>query len=213
MAFKETPRFPEDIARGSSGGPGYLTDVVVYLSGKEDGNSIWAYPRHSYNAAYGVRSISSLEDLLAFFHVAKGRLNSFRYKDFADFKSCKTGDDLSATDQIIGTGDSTTGSDGTASYQLIKTYTSGSTQTRLIQKPVSGTVVVAIDDVATTDFAVNTTTGIITFTDGNRPLAGEVITAGYEFDVPVRFDTDSLITVLSHYKHGDTDVPLIEVKI
>jgi uncharacterized protein (TIGR02217 family) len=213
MAFKETPRFPDDIAYGSSGGPSYLTNIIEYYSGKESRNSVWTYPRHHFNAAYGVRSMSDLEDLIAYFHVAKGRANSFRVKDFADFKSCKTEQTVSALDQVIGAGDGTTGSDGTAAFQLIKTYSSGSTTSRLIQKPVIGTVVVAIDDTPTLYFTVDTTTGIITFTTGHIPLVGEVITAGYEFDVPVRFDTDSLSTELTYYQQGNIDVPLIEVKI
>lgn len=214
MSFIEAPRFPMEIANGSVGGPGYLTNIVEFYSGYEQRNSVWAESRQSYDAATGVKEMSDIEDILYYFHAVKGRLHSFRFKDRRDWKSCKTFDTISPTDQSIGIGDSTDGSDGTASFQLIKTYVMGPISCeRDIKKPVSGTVVAAIDGVATTNFAVNTTTGIITFTAGNWPLVGEVITAGYEFDVPVRFDVDRISLTLDDYRIGSASIPLIEVKI
>lgn len=216
MSFIESPVFPEGISRGSRGGPQYLTNIIVVKNGREQRNSVWSYPLHIYDAAFGVKKIEDLEELLHHFHTAWGMGNSFRYKDWLDYKSCGVKETISSTDQTLGTGDSTDGSDGTATWQLIKTYIRGSTtKTRLIQKPRSG-VLVAVDGTPkteTTHFTVDTTTGIITFTAGNVPLVGEVITAGYQFDVPVRFDTDALSTSLETYRHGEVSAPLIEVRI
>lgn len=213
MAFLETPRFPDDIAYGSQGGPGYRTSIVVIRSGHESRNVDWTYPRHEYDVAYGVRSIDQLEELIEFFHAVGGMAYGFRYKDFADFKSCNTGSTVGPTDQLIGTGDASE-----TDFQLVKNYTKGSfSRTRTIAKPVAATVRIAINDVeklagdATYPWTVDTATGIVTFTSTPPPNT-ESVKAGYEFDVPVRFDTDKLVTLYEAYNHGTINVPLIEIR-
>src|SRR5690606_28302185 len=99
--------------------------------------------RRRYNVAYGIRSMNQIHDVLAFFEARHGMLNSFRYKDWADYKSCGPDDTISPTDQVLGTGDGTEDK-----FQLVKRYTSGSqTYVRPITKPVNGTVVVSLDGV------------------------------------------------------------------
>ncbi len=207
MSFLETPRCPDDLSQGSAGGPGYSSDGVESSSGLEKRNVNWEYPRHEYDVAYGVKTITQLESLLAFFHVARGRAYGFRYKDFADFKSCGVKSTVSNTDQTLGTGNGSQ-----TEFQLKKVYTKGSVQReRLIKKPVSGTVVVALDgEGQESGWSVDTVTGVITF--DSPPGSGVVVTAGYEFDVPVRFDTDVLSVNLSHYQAGQARVPLVEIK-
>ncbi|MEM6307067.1 MAG: DUF2460 domain-containing protein, partial [Pseudomonadota bacterium] len=40
------------------------------------------------------------------------------------------------------------------------------------------------------------------------------ITAGFEFDVPVRFDTDQIVTSVSHFQAGEVpNVPVVEVRL
>lgn len=212
MSFLETPRFPDDIAEGSQGGPGYSTSIVVVRSGQESRNVLWSYPRHEFDVAYGVRSIGQLESLIEYFHAVGGMAYGFRYKDFADFKSCRTEDTPAATDQVLET-------DDFINYQLIKTYTKGSfSRQRVISKPVDGTVLVAVNDVpmdagsSAYPWSVDTTTGIITFDSGVVLDSGDEVSAGYEFDVPVRFDTDRLVTVYEQYLAGSASVPLIEIR-
>lgn len=199
MAFDDV-RFPVAISRGSTGGPERRTDVVLTASGREERNSRWANSRRRYNAGLGVKSVSDLHAVIDFFEARRGRLHAFRFKDHADFK---------AADQLIGTGDGLT-----ASFQLVKTYGAPSRPyTRTISAPVAGTVLVAVNALATTAFTLNAATGLITFNAGNIPAAGAAITAGFEFDVPVRFDVDAITVNLSHFEAGDIpEIPLVEVR-
>jgi uncharacterized protein (TIGR02217 family) len=212
MAFHEI-RFPTTLSRGSQGGPERRTDIVVLGSGFEERNSRWANSRRAYNAGYGVRSLDDLYAVTAFFEERRGRLHGFRWRDHADWKSGLPQAAPTALDQAIGTGDGTT-----ATYQLKKTYGSAHAPwARDIKKPVAGTVLVAVAGVAKTvgtQVTVNTTAGTVTFLSGNIPLAGQAITAGFEFDVPVRFDTDKLDVNLSGLKSGAIpNIPLVEIRL
>ena len=201
-------RFPDDISRGARGGPERRTQIVELASGDEERNASWSNSRRRYDAAYGIRRADDLAAVVAFFEARNGRLYGFRWKDWADYKSCLPSGTPAATDQAIGTGDGTT-----TGFQLVKVYTSGAqTWIRTITKPVSGTVLVAIDGVEqTTGWSVDTTTGIVSFT--STPAAGAAITAGFEFDVPVRFDTDTLDVTLDIERLGSImSIPLIEVR-
>ncbi len=80
MAFIETPRFPENISRGASGGPGYQTDVVVVSSGHEKRNITWPLGRARYDVAHGVRTQAQMDALIAFFRSIKGKGDDFRFK-------------------------------------------------------------------------------------------------------------------------------------
>jgi uncharacterized protein (TIGR02217 family) len=119
----------------------------------------------------------------------------------------------SPTDQAIGTGD-----DSNAAFQLVKLYISGSQAwVRTIKKPVIDTVRIAVAGIEKTlgvDFNVDTTSGTVTFMTGHIPPNGALVTAGFEFDVPVRFNTDFLNINLSAFQAGEIpDIPIIEVKI
>lgn len=199
ISFTET-RFPEDIAYGSSGGPEFSTDVVILASGHEQRNANWQAARARYNVAHGVKTQAQLDALIAFFRARQGRAVGFRFKDWADYK---------ATGQAIGTGNGSV-----TTFQLVKTYVSGGiTSTRTITKPVSGTVKIYVNAVEqTSGVSVNTATGIVTFTVA--PANGAAISADFEFDVPVRFDTDRLSATLDAYGvHSWQDIPLVEVRI
>ena len=199
MAFIET-RFPTDIAYGSSGGPEYSTDVVIMQSGYEQRNSNWSQARIRYNVATGVRTQTQLDTLIAFFRARKGRADGFRFKDWTDFR---------ATGQFIGTGNGTA-----TSFQLNKTYISGSiTETRTIQKPVAGTVAVYLNGVLqSSGYSVNSTTGLLTFT--SAPANAVTIAADFEFDIPARFDTDRISATLETYGASSLEeIPVIEIRL
>lgn len=209
MTFHEV-RFPDNISRGARGGPERRTQIVELASGDEERNASWANSRRRYDAAYGVRRADDLAAVVAFFEARNGRLHGFRWKDWGDYKSCLPSGSPAPTDQAIGAGDG----DGAATvFQLVKAYTSGAqTWTRAITKPVAGTVTVAIDGVAqASGWSAEISTGLITFT--TAPAAGTAITAGFEFDVPVRFDTDQLdVTHDLEHLGSITSIPLIEVR-
>jgi uncharacterized protein (TIGR02217 family) len=212
MAFHDV-RFPTAISRNAQGGPERHTDVVVLGSGYEERNSRWADSRRSYNAGYGVRSLDDLHQIIAFFEERRGRLHAFRWRDPMDWKSCPPNAAASALDQVIGAGTGTR-----ATFQLQKTYGSAfAPWTREIKKPVSGTLKIAVGGVEQAEgsaFAADLSTGIVTFLEGHIPADGASIAAGYEFDVPVRFDTDKLEINLSGFKSGAIpNIPIVEVRL
>lgn len=207
MAFHEV-RFPDNISRGARGGPERRTQIVELASGAEERNASWANSRRRYDVAYGIRRADDLAAVVAFFEARNGRLHGFRFKDWADFKSCLPSQTSSPTNQPIGTGN------GAATlFQLTKRYTSGAQSwTRSITKPVAGTVTIALNGTPqASGWSVSTTTGLITFT--TAPATGIAITAGFEFDVPVRFDTDALDVTLDLERLGSiTSIPLLEIR-
>jgi uncharacterized protein (TIGR02217 family) len=207
MAFHEI-RFPDNISRGARGGPERRTQIVELASGDEERNASWANSRRRYDAAYGIRRADDLAAVVAFFEARNGRLYGFCWKDWGDYKSCLPSGIPTATDQAIGTGDGST-----TIFQLVKAYSSGAqTWSRSITKPVAGSVSVALDGIVQpSGWSVDTTTGQITFT--TAPASGVIVSAGFEFDVPVRFDTDRLDVTHDLERLGSiTSIPLIEVR-
>jgi len=210
MGFHEV-RFPANLSFGSVGGPERRTEVVTLVNGFEERNSPWAHSRRRYDAGVGMRSLDDVETLIAFFEARHGMLHGFRWKDWSDFRSCVASAEVDYRDQVIAVGD-----DVTAQFQLIKTYRSGEhAYRRPILKPVQGTVKVGVaGDVLQegVHFEVDEATGIVTFE--HPPNADREITAGFEFDVPVRFDTDHIQTSVASFKAGDVpNVPVVEVRV
>lgn len=210
MDFHEV-RFPTCQSFGSTGGPERRTEIVTLANGFEERNSSWQHSRRRYDAGIGVRSLDDLHDLIAFFEARNGPLFGFRWKDWLDFKSCPPSAKVSSGDQRIGTGDGVT-----SDFQLTKTYRSGGNKyERIITKPVVGTVRVAVDGVDSLEgsaWTIEPTTGLISF--AHAPAAGEIVSAGFEFDVPVRFDTDSIQASAVSFEAGEIpDVPVVEVRV
>jgi uncharacterized protein (TIGR02217 family) len=210
MTFHEV-QFPTTVSFGSQGGPERLTEIVTLANGFEERNTPWAHSRRRYDAGFGLRSLSDVDTLLAFFEARCGQLHGFRWKDWSDYKSCGLTSDISATDQRIGVGNGVN-----RQFQLSKQYLSGdASYTRPITKPVVGTVAIALATdlkIEGEEFTVDATTGIVTFT--TAPDVGAIISAGFEFDVPVRFDTDRIHTSIATFRTGELpNVPIIEVRI
>lgn len=208
--FHEEQLSPK-ISYGATGGPRRKTEVVELYSGYEERNTPWSQSRRSYNIAFGIRNTDDVYDVMAFFEAREGSLYGFRYKDWSDYKSTKPLPEnvVAPTDQVIGSG---TGA--ILAYQLIKTYEDTSnTITRIISKPVAGTVRIAFDGVEQlSGWTVDTTTGIVTFS--SAPSGGVIITAGYEFDVPVRFNSDEILINLANFEKGEIpDISLVEVRV
>jgi len=210
VGFHEV-RFPTDIAYGSQGGPGFSTSIVVTDSGAEQRVANWSAPRHRFDAAYAVRSYAQLQIVKAFYAARLGPANGFRYKDFFDFTTHVDGKSAHTNaDQPIGTGNGTL-----ATFQLVKQYGSSPVRTFKITKPVEGTVLVKVGAASQTegvDFTVDHTTGIVLFS--NIPGA-EAITAGCQFDKPVRFTEDvdeALSATYENFGSGSIAfLPLIEL--
>jgi uncharacterized protein (TIGR02217 family) len=207
MSFHEV-RFPDAISRGARGGPERRTQIVELASGDEERNANWANSRRRYDVAYGIRRADDLAAVVAFFEARNGRLHGFRFKDWGDHKSCLPSGQPSPLDQPLGVGDGVR-----TSFPLLKRYASGAQSwTRAITKPVAGTVRVALGGTEeTSGWSVDATTGVVTF--GAAPATGTAVTAGFEFDTPVRFDTDALDVTLDLERLGSiTSIPLLEIR-
>lgn len=210
MAFHEV-RFPANLSFGSTGGPERRTDVVTLANGFEERNTPWAQSRRRYDAGLGLRSLDDVAALISFFEARRGQLYGFRWKDWADFKSCKPSGRVSDLDQVIGTGDG-----ATTVFALAKTYDpDGNAFRRPILKPVAGTVLVAVagnPQVETVDYALDLAAGTVTFV--LPPDVGTAVTAGFEFDVPVRFDADRIAVSVASFQAGEVpSVPVVEVRL
>ncbi|MBQ2263479.1 MAG: DUF2460 domain-containing protein [Loktanella sp.] len=203
-------RFPAALSFGATGGPERRTEIVSLANGHEERNTPWAHSRRRYDAGLGLSALDDLATLIAFFEARQGQLIGFRWKDWSDYKSCLPSQDITIPDQLIGIGDAVT-----TDFQLVKTYRSGDTSYRRpITKPVAGTIRITRggDPMAPgLDYTVDPATGVVHFAD--PPALGAEITAGYEFDVPVRFATDHIRTSMSRFQAGEApDVPVIEVR-
>jgi uncharacterized protein (TIGR02217 family) len=210
MAFHEV-RFPAGISLRSSGGPERRTEVVVLGSGHEERNSRWADSRRRYNAGYGIKTVDELHAAITFFEERRGRLHGFRWKDWTDYKSCPPSAAPSAHDQEIGAGDSER-----TSFQLVKRYGGEfAPWLREVRKPVAGTVLVAVDGVLQGPEVFSLSEeGAVLFDEGHVPAEGAAVTAGFEFDVPVRFDTDRLEINLSQFEAGEiAQLPIVEIRL
>jgi len=210
MNFHEI-RFPTNLSFGSVGGPERRTEIVTLANGFEERNSPWADSRRRFDAGVGMRSLDDIETLISFFEARKGQLYGFRWKDWTDFKSASPSLEVAFDDQEIGIGDGET-----SAFQLKKTYRSGAeTYTRLITKPVLGSVKAGIAGdglVETVHYDVETASGLVTF--AAPPDHGVIVTAGFEFDVPVRFDADRIEMSLASFSAGEIPtVPVVEVRI
>lgn len=207
MAFHNA-LFPTSISFGSSGGPERRTEIVTLASGFEERNATWAHSRRRYDAGLGVRTLDDIHEVVAFYEARLGMLYGFRWKDWADYKSCEPSQTVTGADQPLGVGDGVT-----RRFQLSKVYSSeASHYTRPIRKPVAETVTVLRNGVLADGYEVELDSGEIVFSA--PPPEGEVLTAGFEFHVPVRFDTDRIEVNLANFEAGAIpSVPVVEVRI
>jgi uncharacterized protein (TIGR02217 family) len=155
-----------------------------------------------------VRTLAQLQAVVAFFEERRGRLVGFRFKDPLDHSSAPPGVDVQATDQLLGEGDG-----ATKRFALRKTYGGAfDPYRRAIRKPVAGTVRVAVGGVETTAFALDLSAGEVIL--DAAPAAGAPVSAGFEFDTPVRFDADRLEVDLAAFGAGSApSIPLIEIRL
>ena len=208
MDFHEV-RFPVALSFGSSGGPERRTEIVTLTNGFEERNTPWEHSRRRYDAGTGVRSLGDLELVTAFFEARRGQLYGFRWKDWADWRSSRHGAAIMPSDQVFGTGDG-----ARRAFALIKSYDDlGGTYVRPIKKPVEGSVRIALDGAEAFDgWSMDDSSGLITF--DVPPEEGVIVSAGYAFDVPVRFDTDRLSISAASFDAGEVpSIPVVEIRL
>lgn len=180
-------RLPEFWSKGSTGGPEFLTGQVPLSGGGLYRAKRWEEPLNRYDIAGNARRPADIGLLNAFFRARFGPHRGFLLKDWIDYRSSADGvSPISATDCALGVGDG-----ATVDFQLVKRYPDAIAPTdRPIRWPVAATLEVAVDGVPEAGVTVDRGTGIVTF--AAAPAAAAVLTAGFEFDVPVHFVEDWL---------------------
>ncbi len=210
MNFHED-QFPTNLSFGATGGPERRTEIVTLGSGFEERNTPWQDSLRRFDAGLAVQSLDDIQGVIAFFEARQGQLYGFRWKDWADYKSAPPSQTITNADQMLGISDGRN-----RNYQLVKTYTSGGQNyQRIITKPVMGTVIARAGRYPLREnihFSVNYTTGIIRLFS-TYPTNTQ-IKAGFEFDVPVRFDTDRLDINIASFHAGEVpSIPVVELRI
>jgi uncharacterized protein (TIGR02217 family) len=222
--FVESPRFPDDLAVWSKSGISNSTQVALVKSGREQRNSLWVYPRAKFDIANGLRlpDLSNVQgsnayriQLLRDWIVAmQGRVVGFRFKDWTDYQDEGRGVFVkpNVVPPAIVNGDGST-----TIFQMVKSYTIGTQIVpRLIAKPVvSPAIQIYVNgvlQVVTTNYTIDTTTGLVTFT--SAPGSGQTLTWTGQFDTPVRFGADMLEYALDSGGLYDVQsIPLVEIRI
>lgn len=175
---------------GAVGGPSFNTEIVLNSIGSSSRNATSVFPTGRWQL--GDRVIADSDDglkevsYLKKFHAERlGSYQGFRYKDWTDYQ---------AYHQIIGVGDGVK-----TAFTLSKAYKVGNAVTRRpILKPVIGTVVLYANGESTAaasepggvGWTVNHSTGVISNPEPIEP--GVVLSASFEFDVPVWFESDEI---------------------
>ncbi len=185
--------FPDAVARGATGGPSFLTDIVTLGSSAEQRNICWAQAKCKFNIGTGIRTRAQMAAVIAHFRVAMGRAYSFPFKDWSDYD---------ATDQQMV-------SSTTTVFQLVKRYSLGGGQhVRTITKPVNGSVLIKTNGLIVSPASIDYLTGLVIF---SAPPAATP-TATFQFSVPVRFDMDHLpIQVENWDQQTVSQIDLVEV--
>jgi uncharacterized protein (TIGR02217 family) len=167
-------RLPDDVESGAKGGPNFSTSVITLASGRENRNQEWGIARHTWDVGYGIANKDNFELVRQFFYTRHGRARSFLFKDWSDYHGDE--EPMAAV-----TGQAT-------KRQLVKTYSDGVINyVRKIEYPVSGTLHIYVNTLETFAYSI-AAKGVVTFTGDP---GGDVV-ATFDYDIPVRFDTDTL---------------------
>lgn len=195
MAFLDLS-FPHRVAASVSRGLVRKVDILTLANGEERRAARWRNSLRIYNAGSGIRDLDDLDAVVQLFEEAEGTLHAFRFRDWADFQSGATRQPPTPHDQVIGTADGQS-----VAFQLVKSYGQRAPYQRAITKPQAGTVRLAVDGTERSDWTLDALTGMVLFQ--SPPAAGLTITAGFLFDVPVRFATDQLDVDLSFFSEAE----------
>ena len=203
--------YPLSLGLDTKVAPEFSTMISITASGYERRNSLWGNALLRFDVGPGVRSDADMGTLIAFFRARRGAARGFLLTDPSDYSSNGMVGTPTALDQAIGTGDG-----ATSTFQLAKSYgpaggVGDALQTRLITRPQAGTVLVAVNGAPQTTGWSLQPAGVIAFT--TAPAVGATITAGFLFDVPVRFESDKLQTSGATFAAGEApSVPLVEIR-
>jgi uncharacterized protein (TIGR02217 family) len=192
----------ERMALGFKGGPSFNTDKLTMVNGQERRLQNRSVAIHNYVWSFKNTGLQLEAQLKAFWFDRRGDFKSWLLKDWSDF---------SATLEPIGVG---TGA--LAAFQIIKTYTAGvNPYERAIRHIKPGTLSVYVDGVlkaTPADYTVSST-GLVTFVVA--PPDSEIVTASFEYYVPVRFEGDRFTSIVDFQPQMDIisveDLTAIEI--
>ncbi|MBS0235908.1 MAG: DUF2460 domain-containing protein [Proteobacteria bacterium] len=195
-------RFPTNISYGATGGPAFSTNVLTSHAGHEWRQPNWNIALAKYNVAHGVKTEAQLAELISFFRLCCGRAKGFRFKDWMDYKVEKQVLIIADGKQKV--------------FPLYKKYSVRQDvwSMRRINKPVHGSLILKLDNIKVwdDDYEVDYNQGLITFE--TPPSEGEELLVSFEFDVPVRFDTDHLAASIDSFAiYSWNEIPLVEVRV
>ena len=198
--------YPLPLGKGTAVSPEFSTSIATTASGHERRNTLWSNARLHFDVGPGIRSNAELGTLLAFFRARRGAARGFRLRDPFDHSSAGMTGTPQPTDQIIGTGDGLA-----AQFQLAKSYgDGGDPQLRSITRPLANTIAVAVDGQPQANWTLRDG-GLIEL--DHAPADGATITAGFLFDVPVRFASDRIdITAFDFAADEAPSIPLTEIR-
>jgi uncharacterized protein (TIGR02217 family) len=193
LPFAEVRLYHKDIIEGTAGGVAFLTDITINNGGFEQRNANWEYPLGSWEIGQRGYNKDTIEYLQSFHRQRRGRYQGFRFRDMADFAASATPlpseDGFFTQGFIVSTANPLVG-------QLIKRYSDGTfVADRIISKPVAGSIAGI-----PSGCQLNLNTGEVSSSFAiNEPIA-----VAFEFDVPVRFDTERLHVTLESTE-GDVE--------
>jgi len=207
-------QFPVEISYGSKGGPVFATSIISTYSGHEQRNVDWSQARCRYDISSGIKTEAQMAELIAFFRARMGRAIGFRFKDWSDYRGAN---------QLLGIGDGVrdefqlvkyynyqpAGAEMVEGEQLLNSYK------RIINKPVNNNFLrIYFNSVAQNAvlYQMDYKTGKLKFQ--NAPQADVRVTADFEFDVPVRFDSDHLDLQVDSFEVGSwNNITLVELRV
>lgn len=201
--------------------PMFSTTMVEASSGQEDANQNWSQALQKFRLPKVITTMQVYNQLLAHWYAMRGPARLFPFRDpldmaSADVECANVVPTITGLDQQIGTGDGVR-----RDWQLVKTYTAGAEEyTRDIQLPIVSSVVVLLDGDTLAAATGGPYVATITREGGNlnlnpAPPDGMAITAGFLFDVPVRYENDSVLEgiVESMQVNGFADLTLMERRL
>lgn len=168
--------FPECISYGSTGVPRYLTDKAEVLSGDEQRQTRWKYPRHEYSINMENLPAAEIAEVMNIWHIVSGDFAGFLFLDPLDHTSGNTSTNFSPsvvtmTDQEVAVANA-----ALTEYPLYKYYTHNNRQKqRRILHPKLDTLRIAVDGFETFQWEYDSTQGVLRFL--KRIADGTAITA------------------------------------
>lgn len=192
-------KFPEDMALGAIAGPEFSTAIFESNNGKEYRLQNFQESKIRYFLSFNAIKEQKMQELLSFFRIVQGRSQSFRFKDWLDYKIEK---------QIVATADGIS-----TEFPIIKQYQIGENiYFRNITKPLLEHFQVWLADKKLKDgYSLNTEKGILCFT--TPPKKGTKIMISCQFDIEARFDNDMLeIAIEGQNLYNVSNLKIIEVK-